>query len=67
MPFLVIALVFSACAEPRVVYKEVLIPTKCDIPKRQRPKKQDNIIAYLKEVLMYSEGLEKDLSFCRGE
>lgn len=58
---------FSACANKNYVYKEVKIPTKCDIPKREKPKKESNITAYLKAILIYTEGLERDLAFCRGE
>lgn len=68
--FIIIALLLvllCACAEPKVVYKEVKIPTKCDIPKRQRPQKSHNALEYLKNILIYTELLEKDLNFCTGE
>lgn len=57
----------SACAQKQVIYKEVKVPIKCDIPKREKPSKKSNNILYLKEVLIYAELLEKDLDFCRGE
>lgn len=63
----IISVVFIGCAEPRVVFKEVYIPTKCDIPKRERPAKGSNISKYLTDILIYTEGLENDLNFCRGE
>lgn len=62
---LVLAFLLSGCAK-QVVYKEVKVPIKCDVPKAQKPKKQSNTIAYLKEVLIYAERLERDLDFCRG-
>lgn len=61
---LALALVLNACASPRT--KIVKVPIKCDIPKREKPKKQSNTIAYLKEILIYTESLERDLAFCRG-
>lgn len=55
---------FSGCGS-KYLYKEVKVPVRCDIPERQKPKKQANTIQYLKEVLIYSELLEQDLHFCR--
>lgn len=54
----------SACADKQIVVK---IPIKCDIPKRDKPAKQSNITQYLKDILIYTELLESDLNFCRGE
>ncbi len=64
--FLPCAFLFSACA-PHYVYKEVKVPIKCDVPKREKPKNQGNITTFLKDILIYTEGLERDLAFCKGE
>lgn len=48
-------------------YKEVLIPTKCEIPKRDKPIQKGSELEQLKSVLIYTEGLERDLNFCRSE
>lgn len=62
-----LALFLCACAPKHIVYKEVKVPIKCDIPKREKPPKHSNITLYLKEILIYTELLESDLNFCRGE
>lgn len=57
---------FSACAE-KIVYKEVLVPVKCDVKDRDKPKKSQSLTIYLKEILIYTEGLERDLDYCKGK
>ena len=52
---------------PRIVYQKVYIPTKCNIVKPERPPKSLHFIDYLKELLIYTERLEKDLEFCTKE
>lgn len=64
---LVILYFFSGCSTPQVVYKEVKVPIKCDVSARKKPAKNANTILYLKELLVYVEGLERDLSYCKGE
>lgn len=56
----------SGCAEK---IKEVYIPIKCDVPKRERPALEigDKIVVSVKLLLVYTEQLEQDLNFCRGE
>lgn len=58
-------LLFCACSE-KIVYKEVLIPTKCDIKERKQPRFSGEFLTDFKNVLVYSEGLKKDVDFCRG-
>lgn len=65
--FLIPLILFSACASPSVAYKEVLIPTMCDIPKKQRPLQSKDIFKDIKAILIYTELIESDLEFCRGE
>ena len=62
--FLGIALlVCVGCASnDRIIY----VPTKCDVAPRAKPIKSQSLTQYLKEVLIYSEGLERDLDYCRG-
>lgn len=57
----------KGCAEPQVVYKEVKVPVACDVKERKKPLKNANVLEYLKEVLVYAEGLEKDLNYCKGK
>lgn len=56
----------KGCAEPKVVFKEVKVPVACDVKERKKPLKNTNMLEYLKEVLIYAEGLEKDLAYCKG-
>ncbi|WP_162982764.1 hypothetical protein, partial [Helicobacter vulpis] len=55
-----LGLFLSACA-PRVVYKDVYVPTPCNIVKPVRPAKDLGLLEYVKALLIYTEGLEKDL------
>lgn len=74
------ALSTSACATKPVVYKEVKVPVKCDVPKRERPKFDEELVeehslasfVYMVEevypaIFQYLEGIERDLAYCRGE
>lgn len=61
------AFLSKGCAQPDVIYKEVKVPVKCDVKERKKPKQNSNVVLYLKELLIYTEGLERDLAFCRGE
>ena len=63
----VIALALSGCAATIHTPKEVLVPTKCDVPLREKPQKNASLTLYLKDILIYTEGLERDLNYCRGE
>ncbi|TSA78781.1 hypothetical protein [Helicobacter mehlei] len=55
----------SLCAcTPRVIYKDVYIPTKCKVIKPTRPPSSLNTLDYLKALLIYTEQLERDLDFC---
>ncbi|WP_162982970.1 hypothetical protein [Helicobacter sp. L8] len=48
------------------VYKPVYIPTKCKIPKLERPPLASPLVSEnIKALLIYTELLEKDLEFCR--
>lgn len=70
----------SACSSKPVIYKEVKIPVKCDVPKRERPKFDEKLadahslegLVYMVEevypaIFQYLEGIERDLAYCRGE
>lgn len=57
-------LLLSGCA--RVVYKEVLIPTKCDVANRVRPPQSGKVSVDVKAIFAYTQALEQDLKMCRG-
>lgn len=71
MKYITFSLVFltiflSACSQPTVVFKEVKVPVKCDVPSRHRPVMNNkDSVTYLREVLIYTEGIESDLKFCK--
>ncbi|WP_104759570.1 hypothetical protein [Helicobacter bizzozeronii] len=49
------------------LYKPVYIPTKCNVPKLERPALDSPLVsANIRALLIYTELLEKDLDFCRG-
>lgn len=56
-------LLFCGCIKE---YVEVPIPIKCEIPAREKPQWKANALTYLKDVLVYTEKIEADLDFCRG-
>lgn len=62
---LFIVTLITGCARPTVVYKEVKVPVRCDVVERKKPVKESNLVHYLREVLIYAEGLERDLQYCR--
>lgn len=57
------AFLMAGCS---VVPQEVLVPVKCDIPQRDRPMVSSGIVENIKNLLIYTEGLEQDIAFCRG-
>ncbi len=54
---------FLGCAK-KIIYKQVKIPVKCDVVLPTRPSEHLEGLEYLKELLIYTEHLEKDLNFC---
>lgn len=65
MLLLLSALLLSGCA--RVEYVEVLIPTKCNVAKRERPKRSGKVNKDVIAIFAYTQALEQDLKMCRGE
>ena len=61
-----IAFFFIACSQ-KVIYKEVLIPTKCDIPARDKPKRENysDFTEFQSYLRAYYKNIESDLYFCR--
>lgn len=57
-------LFFGGCASSSI--KEVYIPVKCDVPPRTRPQDTSNLVEKIVNLLVYTEGLENDLNYCRG-
>jgi len=64
--FATIVTLLSGCSFT-TKYNEVKIPVKCDVPEREKPKRGNSQVHYLKDILIYVEGLENDLAFCRGK
>ena len=54
---------FIGCAQ-RVIYKDVYIPTKCDIDLPKNPVFSGDLLSDLAKALEHSELLERDLKFC---
>ncbi|CRF47923.1 hypothetical protein HHE02_12240 [Helicobacter heilmannii] len=55
-------LAFCGCTR---VYKPVYIPTKCNIPKLERPAlNSPSLSANIRALLIYTEALEQDVRFC---
>lgn len=50
-----------------MVVKEVLIPTKCDIPERIKPKRENfsDYTEFSAHLRAYYRNIESDLAFCR--
>lgn len=64
-----LTLLLTGCAfKERIVYQDVLVPTKCKVKETKRPVKHENEteLTYLKKILIYTEVLEKDLRYCTG-
>ncbi len=55
------------CGCARVEYVEVLVPQKCNVAKRERPKQSFDMGKDVKNVLIYTQMLEVDIKKCRGE
>ena len=63
---ILMALLLSACTTTK---EAVYIPTKCktkDIPKPM-PSKESSVSEDVAEILKYTELLERDLEFCKGD
>lgn len=64
--FIISTLLFCGCST--IEYKEVYIPTKCDIPYPKIAKKTDDIIENQKNLVVYTLELEDALNCCiKGE
>lgn len=59
---LILPLIISGCQQ----YKQVLIPTICEIPQREKPKSSGDVLEDIKAILIYSELIAEDLDFCTG-
>lgn len=65
--FIFCALFLAGCSQ-KVVYKEVLVPTKCDIEMPKSPHLSGDVLLDSKAALKHSEILESSLRFCiKGE
>lgn len=67
---LFLPLMFVACSMNfKKECESIYVPVKCDIPKREKPKRQPNqdFTDFQVELRTYYEMIEKDLEFCRKE
>lgn len=65
---ILLSLVLASCSTKRQIeYRQVLVPVKCEIPDRQRPSRQSDVLETLKAILIYTNLLEKDLKICKGK
>lgn len=62
---LALSLLLISCTN-RVVYKEVLVPTKCDIDMPSRPILSGDLVKDYVKAMQHSEVLENGLKFCIG-
>lgn len=61
-----IALFLIGCSgEPKIEYREKLVPVKCQIQKTQLPAYTGILEKDIPNILVYTEILESDLAFCR--
>lgn len=65
--FIIIPLSLLGCASEVVQYKEVYLPQKCEVVKRERPKREGSLSFQVASIFAYVEVLEQDLKLCRGE
>lgn len=61
----VLAGVLAGCATKE--YVEIAVPIRCDIETPSRPNQGENSYNTIKEILIYTELLEKALKVCKGE
>ncbi|WP_233711436.1 hypothetical protein [Helicobacter salomonis] len=67
MPTLLASILMSGLfwgCTPQIIYQKVYVPVKCQVKPPVRPSKELDMLAYLKELLIYTETLEKDLQHC---
>ena len=64
---LLVALVFLISGCTRIVKEPVYIPQKCAITMPTRPYPTTRTTHNLKNILIYTEQLERDLRFCTQE
>lgn len=60
----VIIMLTGCSLEPRIEYKEKLVPVKCKIQKTQVPAYTGDLNIDIPNILVYTEVLEKDIEFC---
>lgn len=65
LAFLLIAFcLLHGCAEPSIVYKDKLVPVKCEIDKTPEPVETGNLGVDIRSIFIYTEILEKDIETC---
>lgn len=63
---LLVLFVFTACAG-KCQLKEVFVPVKCEVTPKIRPLFTGEVVADLRQTLIYTELIEADLRLCLGE
>lgn len=63
---IILAFIFVGCSHI-VEYKDVYIPTKCEVPERIKPKREDikDYTEFQAHLRTYYKNIESDLYFCR--
>lgn len=61
---LLCVLILHGCSEPRVLYKDKLVPVKCQIDKTPKPTETGKLSIDIRNILIYTEILEKDIETC---
>ena len=67
--FLIFLIIFiTGCSvEPKIEYREKLVPVKCEIPKTELPAYTGDVFSDIPNILIYTEILEADIKQCTGE
>lgn len=70
MRFLILVFFFFVLVgcSTKVEYREIYIPTKCEIPEREKPKKENfkDFTEFQAHLRAYYKNIESDLYFCRN-
>lgn len=66
MLLLAILILFAlhGCAEPSVIYKDKLVPVKCQIDKTPEPIETEKLSVDVRNIFIYTEVLEADIETC---
>lgn len=57
----------TGCADPKVVYKDKLVPTKCEVKLPNCPQETNDIMVDIPNIFIYSQVLGEDALACVGD